>query len=48
MKTVMITGCNGGIGKASVRRFLSEGWHVVGMVLPILRRKTPVIRHLRT
>ena len=31
MKTVMITGCNGGIGKASVRRFLSEGWHVVGM-----------------
>lgn len=31
MKTVMITGCNGGIGKASVRKFLSEGWHVVGM-----------------
>lgn len=30
MKTVMITGCNGGIGKASVRKFLSEGWHVVG------------------
>lgn len=31
MKTVMITGCLGGIGKAAVRKFLSEGWRVVGM-----------------
>lgn len=31
MKTVMITGCLGGIGKASALKFLSEGWKVVGM-----------------
>lgn len=31
MKTAMITGCLGGIGKATVRKFLSEGWRVVGM-----------------
>ncbi len=31
MKTAMITGCLGGIGKASVRKFLSEGWQVIGL-----------------
>lgn len=31
MKTAMITGCLGGIGKATVKRFLGEGWNVVGM-----------------
>ncbi|MBO4769809.1 MAG: 3-ketoacyl-ACP reductase [Clostridia bacterium] len=31
MKTAMITGCLGGIGKATVKRFLDEGWNVVGM-----------------
>lgn len=28
-KTVLITGCSSGFGRAAVRRFLSEEWHVV-------------------
>ena len=31
MKTAMITGCLGGIGKATVEKFLTQGWRVVGM-----------------
>lgn len=31
MKTAMITGCLGGIGKATVETFLLQGWRVVGM-----------------
>lgn len=31
MKTVVITGCNGGIGFAAVKKFLASGWAVVGM-----------------
>lgn len=31
MKTAMITGCLGGIGKASVKKFLAEGWQVIGL-----------------
>lgn len=31
MKTVLITGCRTGIGKATAEKFLSEGYFVVGM-----------------
>ena len=31
MKTAIITGSNGGIGSATARKFISEGWNVVGM-----------------
>ena len=31
MKTAIITGCAGGIGAATVKKFLSCGWFVVGM-----------------
>lgn len=31
MKTAIVTGCNGGIGFETVKKFLSKGWAVVGM-----------------
>jgi len=31
MKTAIVTGCNGGIGFATVKKFLENGWEVVGM-----------------
>ena len=31
MKTAVVTGASSGIGAATVRRLLSEGWHVMGM-----------------
>lgn len=31
MKTAIVTGSNGGIGSATTRKFISEGWNVVGM-----------------
>ncbi len=31
MNTAIVTGCNGGIGFATVKKFLENGWNVVGM-----------------
>ena len=31
MKTAIVTGSNGGIGSATAKKFISEGWNVVGM-----------------
>ena len=31
MKTAIVTGCNGGIGFATAKKFLENGWSVVGM-----------------
>ncbi len=31
MKTVIITGCTSGIGMGTAKKFLSEGYRVVGM-----------------
>lgn len=33
MKTVIITGANGGIGQATAKKFLNEGWKVFGASL---------------
>jgi len=33
MKTVIITGANGGIGQATAKKFLNEGWKVFGTSL---------------
>ena len=30
MKTVLITGATAGIGRASARKFVADGWHVIG------------------
>ena len=32
MKTVVITGCNRGIGKGLMEHFASQGWHVIAVV----------------
>ena len=32
MKTVVITGCNRGIGKGLMEHFASQGWHVIAIV----------------
>ena len=37
MKTVLITGCNGGLGTALMKRFASEGYNIIACVYP----KTP-------
>lgn len=34
MKTVMITGCNGGLGKALLEKFVEEGCDIVACVYP--------------
>lgn len=31
MRTVLITGCNGGIGSAICSKFKKEGWYVIGL-----------------
>ncbi len=31
MKTAIVTGCNGGIGFATAKKFLDNGWNVAGM-----------------
>ena len=30
MKTILITGATAGFGEAAARKFVAEGWHVVG------------------
>ncbi len=34
MQTALITGASGNLGQAVVRKFLAEGYHVVGTVIP--------------
>lgn len=34
MKTLLVTGASGNMGQAVVRKFLAEGYHVIGTVIP--------------
>jgi NAD(P)-dependent dehydrogenase (short-subunit alcohol dehydrogenase family) len=34
MKTVIVTGASGNMGQAVVKKFLAEGWYVVGTLVP--------------
>jgi NAD(P)-dependent dehydrogenase (short-subunit alcohol dehydrogenase family) len=34
MKNVIVTGASGNMGQAVVKKFLSEGFHVVGTIIP--------------
>lgn len=34
MKTILITGASGNMGQAVVKKFLAEGFHVVGTIIP--------------
>ncbi|MES1220924.1 MAG: SDR family NAD(P)-dependent oxidoreductase [Bacteroidota bacterium] len=34
MKTAIVTGASGNMGQAVVRKFLSEGYHVIGTIVP--------------
>lgn len=34
MKTIIITGASGNVGRAAVEKFLSEGWHILATVAP--------------
>jgi len=34
MKTAIVTGASGNLGQAVVRKFLSQGYHVVGTIVP--------------
>jgi NAD(P)-dependent dehydrogenase (short-subunit alcohol dehydrogenase family) len=34
MKTIIITGASGNLGQAVTRKFLAEGYHVIGTIIP--------------
>jgi NAD(P)-dependent dehydrogenase (short-subunit alcohol dehydrogenase family) len=34
MKTAIVTGASGNMGQAAVKKFLAEGYHVVGTIIP--------------
>ena len=34
MKTVIVTGASGNMGQAVIKKFLAEGYHVVGTIIP--------------
>ncbi|MBK5270800.1 MAG: SDR family NAD(P)-dependent oxidoreductase [Bacteroidia bacterium] len=34
MKTVIVTGASGNMGQAAVKKFLAEGYHVIGTIVP--------------
>ncbi|MDP3947642.1 MAG: SDR family NAD(P)-dependent oxidoreductase [bacterium] len=48
MKTIVITGASRGIGLASAKKFLTEGWRVIGMYLdtpvPLTDKNLSIIR----